>query len=163
MRVIRSSTGGICASGKITRYMGKSFKKMAKEYKNPIPTVDILIAHKEGVVLIERKNIPYGWAIPGGYVDYNESVETTAYREAKEETNLDLEDLQLFNVYSEPGRDPRHHTITIVFTAKGKGELKAGDDAKNAGIYTQDNLPSEIAFDHAKVLEDYFVRKGRDS
>jgi len=128
-------------------------------YKNPIPTVDIIIEFDGGVVLIDRKNTPFGWAIPGGYVEYDESVETTAVREAEEETNLQLEDLKLFGVYSEPGRDPRHHTITIVFTAKGKGVLRAGDDAQNAIIVTRDNLPENIVFDHGKMLEDYFSKK----
>lgn len=132
---------------------------MSAVYKNPIPTVDIIIEFDGGVVLIDRKNTPFGWAIPGGYVEYDESVETTAVREAEEETNLQLEDLKLFGVYSEPGRDPRHHTITIVFTAKGKGVLRAGDDAQNAIIVTRDNLPENIVFDHGKMLEDYFSKK----
>ncbi len=127
-------------------------------YKNPVPTADIIIEveGKEGIVLIERKNPPYGWAIPGGFVDYGESMEETAVREAKEETGLDVTLVRQLHTYSDPKRDPRHHTITTVFIARAKGEPKGGDDAKQARIFTRDNLPSPLAFDHAKILEDYF-------
>ncbi len=130
-------------------------------YKNPIPTVDIIIEYKDGIVLIERKNYPYGWAIPGGFVDYGESLEQAAIREAKEETNLDVELITQFHTYSDPTRDPRQHTITTVYIAKGKGILKGKDDAINAKIFTQKNLPEIIAFDHKKILEDYFNWKNR--
>ncbi|RTZ91666.1 MAG: NUDIX hydrolase [Deltaproteobacteria bacterium] len=127
-------------------------------YKNPVPTADIIIEVEgaDGIVLIERKNPPYGWAIPGGFVDYGESMEETAVREAKEETGLDVTLVRQLHTYSDPKRDPRHHTITTVFIAKAKGEPKGGDDAKQARIFTRDNLPSPLAFDHAKILEDYF-------
>lgn len=127
-----------------------------KTYKNPIPTVDIIIEYKGGIVLIERKNYPYGWAIPGGFVEYGESCEETAIREAKEETGLDVENLKQFKTYSEPKRDPRFHTISTCFIAKGKGVLKSGDDAKNAKVFKKENLPENIAFDHREILEDYF-------
>lgn len=133
-------------------------------YKNPIPTVDIIIElEKKGVVLIERKNPPYGWAIPGGFVDYGESLEEAAIREAKEETGLDIELITQFYTYSHPGRDPRHHTITTVYIAKAKGIPKAGDDAKGIGIFTERDSPKQLAFDHQKILSDYFtyIRKGR--
>lgn len=123
-------------------------------YQNPLPTVDIIIAHAGGVVLIKRKNPPHGWALPGGFVDYGETVEHAAVREAKEETNLDLEGLVLFGVYSDPARDPRHHTITTVFTAVGQGELKGQDDAAEAGVFALDDLPP-LVFDHALILRDY--------
>lgn len=129
------------------------------KYLNPIPTVDIIIEFNGGVVLIERKNPPYGWAIPGGYVEYGETVETTAVREAKEETGLELEDLRQFHVYSEPRRDPRHHTISIVFIARGKGKLRASSDAQAVKVFTQDSLPAKLAFDHAMILRDYFLGK----
>lgn len=136
-----------------------------KSYRNPIPTVDIIIEveteeSKKGIVLIERKNPPPGWAIPGGFLDYGERAEECAHREAKEETSLDIFDLKLLGVYSNPQRDPRHHTITTVFTAKAKGTPEAADDAKEVGIFTKDNLPSPLAFDHSKILADYFKEQG---
>jgi 8-oxo-dGTP diphosphatase len=124
-------------------------------YRNPAPTVDIIIAYQEGIVLIRRKNPPHGWALPGGFVDYGESVEHAAKREAKEETNLDVQGLRLFGVYSDPERDPRGHTISTVFTARGSGALKAQDDAAEAAVFTLDNLPEPLAFDHARILADY--------
>jgi len=129
---------------------------MGKEYKNPIPTVDIIIEMEGGIVLIKRKNPPYGWALPGGFVEYGESLEDAAIREAKEETGLDVVELRQFHTYSAPDRDPRHHTISTVFTGKGRGVLKGSDDAVEAKIFTEDNLPDEIAFDHRKILDDYF-------
>ena len=129
---------------------------MGKEYKNPIPTVDIIIEMEGGIVLIKRKNPPYGWALPGGFVEYGESLEDAAIREAKEETGLDVVELRQFHTYSDPDRDPRHHTISTVFTGKGRGFLKGSDDAVEAKIFTEDNLPDEIAFDHRKILDDYF-------
>ncbi|MGB9719928.1 MAG: NUDIX domain-containing protein [bacterium] len=129
------------------------------EYRNPVPTVDIIIEIENGIILIKRKNPPYGWAIPGGFIDYGESAESAAIREAKEETNLDIFDLKQFHVYSDPKRDPRFHTISIVFLAKGNGIPKAKDDAIEIGIFDRDNLPEEIAFDHRQILNDYFSRK----
>ena len=125
-------------------------------YRNPIPTVDIIICVDDGIVLIRRKNPPPGWAIPGGFIDYGESAEAAAVREAREETSLDVKDLKLFGVYSDPSRDPRHHTITVVFTAWADGKPRAHDDAADIGVFSRDNLPSPLAFDHAKILEDYF-------
>jgi len=126
--------------------------------ETPALAADTIIEYKGGIVLIERKYPPLGWAIPGGFVDIGESVEDAAIREAKEETNLDLEDLKQFHTYSEPSRDPRGHTVSIIFTAKGIGELKGLDDAKQAKVFNKDNLP-ELAFDHKKILSDYFERK----
>jgi ADP-ribose pyrophosphatase YjhB (NUDIX family) len=126
-------------------------------YKSPVPTVDIIIEiESKGIVLIKRKNPPYGWAIPGGFVDYGETLEEAAIREAKEETNLDIELKRQFHTYSDPGRDPRHHTISTVFLATGKGMLQAKDDASKIGIFTELNLPDVIAFDHRSILNDYF-------
>jgi ADP-ribose pyrophosphatase YjhB (NUDIX family) len=124
--------------------------------KHPMLTVDIIIQCQGGIVLIERKNPPYGWAIPGGFVEYGETVEETAKREAKEETSLDVKELRQFHVYSEPSRDPRGHTISVVFIGKATGTPKADSDAKNIAIFTKDNLPSNIAFDHRRILDDYF-------
>jgi len=127
------------------------------KYNNPFPTVDVLVHYNGGIVLIERKNPPSGWAIPGGFMEYGESAETGAIREIKEETNLEVKNLRLFTVRSEPDRDPRFHTVTIVFTADGIGELKAGDDAGDAKVFTRENLPEEIAFDHRDVIELFFA------
>jgi len=128
-------------------------------YRNPIPTVDIIIEYRGGVVLIKRKNEPVGWAIPGGFVDYGETLESAAVREAKEETNLDVELIRQFHTYSDPKRDPRRHTISTVFIAKGYGELKPGDDALEAGVFTEANLPEPIVFDHKEILRDYFSKR----
>jgi ADP-ribose pyrophosphatase YjhB (NUDIX family) len=106
--------------------------------------------------LIKRKNPPYGWAIPGGFVDYGESLESAAIREAQEETSMNVELSYQLGAYSDPLRDPRFHTITVVFVAKGKGEPKAGDDAGDVGVFYKSSLPKPIAFDHEKILEDYF-------
>ncbi len=126
-------------------------------YKNPSPTVDIIIEiESKGIVLIKRKNPPYGWAIPGGFVDYGESLEEAALREAQEETNLEVELKRQFHTYSGPKRDPRHHTISTVYIAKGKGIPKAKGDATDIGIFTESTLPNEIAFDHRFILNDYF-------
>lgn len=132
-------------------------------YKNPVPTVDIIIEMNNGIVVIERKNEPLGWALPGGFVDYGESVEQAAKREAKEETNLELIDMKQFRVYSDPDRDPRMHTISVVFIAKGKGVLKANDDAKNAVVVNPKYMTLEMAFDHKKIIDDYLRYKEKNS
>jgi ADP-ribose pyrophosphatase YjhB (NUDIX family) len=125
-------------------------------YRNPIPTTDVIIRVGKGIVLIKRKNPPFGWAIPGGFIDYGESAESAAIREAREETCLDIGDLRLFGVYSAPDRDPRHHTITVVFSAVAYGTPSAQDDAVDIGVFTRDELPSPLAFDHGKIVDDYF-------
>ncbi|MBI5049867.1 MAG: NUDIX hydrolase [Nitrospirae bacterium] len=113
----------------------------------------------DGIILIKRKNQPPGWAIPGGFVDYGESLEDAIRREAKEETGLDIKLARQFHTYSDPKRDPRHHTVSTIFIAKAQGRPQAGDDAKEVGIFTKDTLPQDIAFDHRQILEDYFSRK----
>ena len=130
-----------------------------QERKNPFPTVDILIEIDGGIVLIERKNPPHGWAIPGGFVDYGESLERAAVREAKEETSLDVKLVEQFHAYSDPARDLRFHTISTVFIATASGTPRAEDDAKAARIFREDNLPTPIVFDHPKILSDYFRYK----
>lgn len=132
-----------------------------EQYKNPIPTVDVIIEYKndegkEGIIMIFRGNDPHQWALPGGFVEYAESLEQAAAREAEEETSLKVTDLRQFHTYSNPDRDPRHHTITTVYIGKGNGVPRANDDAKHIGIFTHDSLPDEIAFDHREVLVDYF-------
>ena len=127
------------------------------ELKTPFLAVDAIIQvfsgeKFEGIVLIERKNPPLGKAIPGGFVDYGESLESAVKREAKEETNLELKNMKLVGVYSEPGRDPRGHVISIVFEAEGEGKLKASDDAKEVRVFRK--LPKKVAFDHAKILRE---------
>ena len=126
------------------------------EKKKPAVTVDVIIEYGGGVVLIKRKYPPEGWAIPGGFVEYGETLEEAAVREVKEETGLDVKLLLQFFTYSDPGRDPRRHTITTVYIASGTGRLKASDDAAEAGVFTEGNLPSPLAFDHEKILNDYF-------
>jgi len=135
-----------------------------KIYKNPVPTVDIIIEMeikdgKKGIVLIKRKNPPYGWALPGGFVDYGESLEEAAVREAKEETSLNVQLLYQLHTYSDPERDPRQHTISTVYVAKAKGKPKAGDDAQQIGIFTQEEINFPLAFDHRQILKDYFHQK----
>ena len=128
-------------------------------YKNPIPTVDIIIElDNKGIILIKRAKKPFGWAIPGGFVDYGESLEEAARREAQEETTLKVELLGQFGAYSDPGRDPRHHTISVVFLARARGTPEARDDALEVGVFTKEDLPSPLAFDHAQILADYFAR-----
>lgn len=134
--------------------------------KNPFPTVDIIIEIRDregnsGFILIKRKYPPYGWALPGGFVNYGESLEDAAVREAKEETSLDIELVSQLHTYSEPGRDPRFHTITTAFIARAEGQPAARDDAKEIGIFNGGNMPRPLAFDHEKILEDYFRRRGR--
>lgn len=128
-------------------------------YRNPAPTVDIIIElidkpHRP-IILIERQNPPYGWALPGGFVDYGESVETAAIREALEEVSLEVNLIEQFHVYSKPDRDPRQHTLSIVFLATAKGEAKASDDAKNLKIFLPWEIPSNLCFDHGQIIKDY--------
>ena len=129
------------------------------EYRNPLLTVDIIIECHGGIVLIERQNPPFGWALPGGFVDYGESLETAAVRAALEETSLDIQLIEQMHTYSDPSRDPRHHTVSTVFIATAQNSPTAADDAKNAGIFTESNLPVPLVFDHPGIIEDYFAYK----
>jgi len=128
-------------------------------WRNPAPTVDIIIElidrPNRPIILIERKNEPYGWAIPGGFVDYGESVENAAVREAYEEISLEVELVEQFQVYSNPKRDQRKHTLSVVFLAIATGEPKAADDAKNLGIFPLWQIPNPLCFDHGQILADY--------
>lgn len=129
-------------------------------HRNPTPTVDIIIELSDRphrpIVLIERLNPPLGWAIPGGFVDYGESVETAARREAQEETGLTVELVDQFHVYSDPQRDPRQHTLSVVFLATAIGTPQAGDDAKNLELFEPWRIPANLCFDHDCILRDYF-------
>lgn len=128
--------------------------------RNPIPTVDIIIELESGgIVLIRRKNPPLGWALPGGFVDYGESLETAAVREALEETTLQVQLVELFHVYSDPNRDPRQHTMSTVFIATASGTPRGEDDAAEAGVFAEQDLPAQLAFDHSQVVRDYFRYK----
>lgn len=136
-------------------------------YRNPTPTVDIIIElidrPERPIILIERQNPPYGWAIPGGFVDYGETVESAARREAREEISLDVTLVEQFYVYSDPRRDPRQHTISIVFIATAIGEPRAADDAKTVGLFGLNDLPAPLCFDHGQILTDYgYYRQGGD-
>ncbi len=136
-------------------------KAVIKGYRNPTPTVDIIIecegfGGKKGIVLIERKNPPSGWALPGGFVDYGETFEAAAVREAKEETCLDVELTRQFHSYSDPARDSRQHNVSTVFIARAHGDPEAADDARRAMMFDRGNLPDKIVFDHRQILEDYF-------
>lgn len=133
---------------------GKKFP----DHRNPVPTVDVIIELDGGIVLIERKNPPFGWALPGGFVDYGESFEQAAGREAYEETGLRVTLTEQLHTYSDPGRDPRLHTATTVFIATASGTPQAADDALRVGIFSRNNLP-ELVFDHARILADYFRKK----
>jgi len=133
---------------------------MAEKYSNPLLTVDIIVELADGtIVLIERKNPPYGWALPGGFVDYGEAIECAAIREAKEEISLDVSLTEQFYTYSDPHRDPRHHTVSTVFIAIAEGVPEAADDAKTVRTFHENNLPAPLAFDHARILRDYFSFK----
>ncbi|MBU0945727.1 MAG: NUDIX hydrolase [Proteobacteria bacterium] len=131
-------------------------------YRNPVPTVDIIIEIEGAIVLIKRKNPPHGWALPGGFVDYGESYETAAQREAKEETGLVVKNMHQFRTYSAPNRDPRQHTASTVFIAQADTPPTAGDDAAEAALFNEENLP-HLVFDHALILSDYFAFKKEKS
>jgi len=136
------------------------------KFQNPIPTVDILI-ELEGrpgtLVFIERGHEPLGWALPGGFVDRGELLADAAVREAREETGLDVELVELFHCYSDPRRDPRQHTVSTVFIGRARGEPAGGDDAAAAAVALAEAPPGPLVFDHATIVADYleYRRSGR--
>jgi 8-oxo-dGTP diphosphatase len=131
--------------------------------RNPSLTADIIIEMASGsgrkIVLVRRKNPPPGWALPGGFVDYGETVEAAAIREAFEETGLKVNLVRQFHTYSEPGRDPRGHTVSVVFVATASGEPRGGDDASAAEAFDPTDLPADIAFDHRQIIQDYLSNR----
>ncbi len=135
------------------RYMTK------KVSQGPFLTVDGIVEYRGGIVMIERSNPPLGWAIPGGFVDYGETIEQAVVREIREETGLDFLDFRQFKICSQPNRDPRFHTVTVIFSGRGQGVLKADSDAKKAQVFKAGQLPEKIAFDHRKIIEDYTQSK----
>jgi len=131
-------------------------------YRAPGLTVDVVIYEPgKGIVLVRRKNTPVGWALPGGFVDRGETVENAAMREAREETGLDVTLAGLLGVYSDPARDPRGHTVSVVFVGKAHnpGSILGGDDAAEAAFFMPESLPGDIVFDHSKIIDD-FLRIG---
>ncbi|MFH1414439.1 MAG: macro domain-containing protein [Candidatus Omnitrophota bacterium] len=131
-----------------------------KLQSGPFTTVDAIIEIDNGIVLVQRSNPPFGWALPGGFVDYGESLEDAVTRETKEETNLEITELKQFHTYSDPRRDPRFHTIGTVFITKVKGQPKAGDDAASLKIAKISELGKlEFAFDHKQIINDYLEYK----
>ncbi len=128
-------------------------------YKNPFPTVDVVLIRNGEVLLIERTNEPKGWALPGGFVDYGESVETAAARGLAEETGLKVQSLELLGVYSQPGRDPRFYTLSVVYLGRADGELAAGSDAEAAHWFPLNALPEQMAFDHRQIIADAARRR----
>lgn len=133
------------------------------EPRNPYPTVDVIVENDSGIVWIERRNEPRGWALPGGFVDTGESVERAAIREAREETGLDVELQHLLYVYSRPDRDPRQHNMSVVFTATADGTPRGGDDAETARRFDRESPPDSIVFDHREIYDDFleFYRTGQ--
>jgi 8-oxo-dGTP diphosphatase len=125
------------------------------EYRNPTPTVDVVVETDGGIVLIERANEPFGWALPGGFVDEGETVEHAAVREVEEETGLQVRLRALLYVYSDPKRDPRKHTMSTVFVGRADGVPRGSDDAKTARVFALDALPDPLCFDHGRILADY--------
>lgn len=131
---------------------------MRKVSQGPFLTVDGVVEYGQGIVLVKRLNPPFGWALPGGFVDYGETVEEAVKREIKEEINLDFVDFKQLKVYSNPLRDPRFHTVSVVFKGIGKGKLQAASDAKEAEVFKLDFLPEHIAFDHRQIIDDYIKK-----
>ncbi|MCB9359267.1 NUDIX hydrolase [Candidatus Woesearchaeota archaeon] len=131
-----------------------------KQYKNPTPAIDAIVEYDSKFVYVDRGGKPIGLALPGGFAKEGKSYEQTGIEEIKEETNLDIKNLQLVGVYSDPKRDPRKHITSTVYYAKGQGELRFGDDAKGGGTFTLEDIPA-MKFDHNRILDDFAERYNR--
>ena len=154
--------GKSCMCKTATQTPAQSPCPVCGRYHVPSPTVDALIHDpSRGIALVHRKNEPVGWALPGGFVDYGETVERAAIREAREETGLDVTLTSLLGVYSDPARDPRRHTISTVFTAVAGNPdtIAGGDDAADARFFLPDQLPTNIVFDHRNIIDDFLRRR----
>ncbi|MCM8778273.1 MAG: NUDIX hydrolase [Candidatus Omnitrophica bacterium] len=127
-----------------------------KVKSSPLVTVDVIIEIEGGILLIKRKNPPFGWALPGGFVDYGESLEEAVIREAREETGLGIKNLKQFHTYSSPERDPRFHTVSTVYIAQAEGNPRADTDAQEVKIFNLKELEKiDFAFDHREIIQDY--------
>jgi len=124
------------------------------EHRNPFPTVDVVIACGGGLVLVRRRSPPLGWALPGGFLEWEEGLEAAAAREAREETGLEVRLTEQFFTYADPDRDPRHHTVTTVYLGEAEGIPRGGDDAREARVWPWDGLPEPLCFDHGRILRD---------
>ncbi len=130
-------------------------KKKGRKPRNPFPTVDVIVERGDGrILLVRRSNPPLGWALPGGFIDYGEPAEDAARREVLEEAGVSVLLTDLLGVYSAPDRDPRHHTLTVVYIGRSRDAVVAGDDAAEVAEFATDALP-EMAFDHARIIRDY--------
>ncbi len=166
-RVVRAPLKEDYSTTKLIKKIVEMSKELGvdkMELRTPYVAVDAIIQIFEkdqfkGIVLIERKYPPYGYALPGGFVDYGESVEQAVVREAKEETGLEIHNVRQFKVYSDPSRDPRRHTLSVVFTCEAEGIPIGKDDARKAHIFKLEDIPLEkLAFDHKKIILD-FIKK----
>jgi 8-oxo-dGTP diphosphatase len=127
-----------------------------KNPRNPFPTVDVVVERGDGrILLVRRSNPPIGWALPGGFIDYGESAEAAARREVEEECGVGVLLTDLLGVYSRPDRDPRHHTLTVVYVGRSRDPVRPGDDASDVQEFSLDSLPEDLAFDHAQIVRDY--------
>ncbi len=139
----------------------KTIEEIRAGQKGPFLAVDVIVVVDSGVVLVKRRYPPLGWALPGGFVEYGETVEEAARRETLEETSLEPTQLRQFHVYSDPRRDPRGHVVSVVFTARAKGTPRASHESHEVRVFPLDDLPTDLAFDHRKILDDFRARARR--